>query len=158
MESAKHRLPQGKTILRIPLMPQFPVSEAKQRELANKMRQWGISEEDLVEEFIRGSGPGGQKIQKTSVVVTLFHPPSGIRVRCHEGRSQGLNRYYARKRLVEKLEEKTLGIKSELRQKMEKIRRQKRKRSRRAKEKILTEKRRRAAVKKLRKTPAEEKD
>jgi protein subunit release factor B len=120
------------------------------------MASLGIREQDLIEEFIRGSGPGGQKINKTSVVVLLRHPPTGLQVRTHRGRSQALNRYYARKTLVEKLEARILGKKSAQRQAREKIRRQKRKRSRRAKEKMLGEKKMVSEKKQLRKTPSSE--
>ena len=131
----------------------MPVSEKKWQDLQQKMDSLGILEEDLVEEFIRGSGAGGQKINKTSVVVQLSHGPSGVQVRCQEARSQALNRYYARQRLVEKLEVKVLGEKSAKQQKIEKIRRQKRKRSKRAKEKVLVEKKKVAEKKKTRQTP-----
>ncbi len=131
----------------------FPVSPTKLNSLRSRMVRLGVREVDLEEEFIRGSGAGGQKINKTSVAVLLTHRPTGIQVRCQEGRSQGLNRFEARRRLLDKLEEKILGEKSRLRQKMEKIRRQKRRRSRRAKEKILGDKRKISQKKHLRKKP-----
>ncbi len=134
-------------------MPTFPVSPAKEQELIRRMLAVNLKEEDLEESFIRGSGPGGQKINKTSVAVQLLHRPSGLMVRAQTGRSQAMNRYFARKRLVEKLEEKILGEKSERRQLAEKIRRQKRRRSRRAKEKMLREKKITAEKKQLRKPP-----
>lgn len=139
-------------------MPTFPVSAAKEKELLQRMKKFGVKETDLEEHFIRGSGPGGQKIQKTSGTVKLIHRPSGLVVRSQQGRSQGLNRYYARKRLVEKLEERILGEKSARQQMIQKIRRQKRRRSRRAKEKMLKEKKIVADKKKLRKTPKIEND
>lgn len=113
------------------------VSPRKQQELMQAMEKLGIRENDLSEEFIRGSGAGGQKINKTSVVVQLSHIPSGISIRCQQGRSQAMNRFYARRLLVEKIEEKLLAEKSAKQQLIEKIRRQKRKRSKRAKEKVL---------------------
>lgn len=134
-------------------MPTFPVSPAKIKDLEQRMEALGIHESDLTEEFIRGSGHGGQKINKSSIVVQLTHQPSGISLRCQEGRSQALNRYYARKRLVEKLEAQVLGEASEQQQKIEKIRRQKRKRSKRFKEKMLQEKRIQAEKKQLRQKP-----
>lgn len=134
-------------------MVQFPVSEAKNRELQQRMKVLGVREADLVEEFIRASGPGGQKINKTSVAVLLTHLPSGLQVRSHRSRSQILNRYDARKRLVEKLEARLRGKKSEEQKAREKIRRQKRRRSRRAKEKMLKEKKRTSEKKALRRTP-----
>lgn len=134
-------------------MPLFPVSPAKEKELYDRMDRLGMKGSDLVEEFVRGSGPGGQKINKTSVAVTLRHIPSGITVRCQESRSQALNRFLARRLLMEKLESKILGEKTEKRKLIEKIHRQKRRRSRRAKEKMLADKRHQAVKKGLRKTP-----
>ncbi len=135
------------------MLPTFPVSSAKAEDLKKRMQDLSIREADLVEEFIRGSGHGGQKINKSSIVVQLTHVPSGISLRCQEGRSQALNRYYARKRLVEKLEAQVLGEASAQQQKIEKIRRQKRKRSQRAKEKMLGEKRVQSEKKQSRKSP-----
>jgi protein subunit release factor B len=137
-------------------MVQFPVSLSKNQALNRKMAALGIREDDLLEEFIRGSGPGGQKINKTSAVVLLRHPPTGLQVRCHRGRSQALNRYYARNTLVEKLEARILGKKSAEQQAREKIRRQKRKRSRRAKEKMLAGKKKISEQKIMRKRPSTE--
>ena len=144
--------------MEVMILVSFPVSEKKMADLVKKMAALGIREEDLAEDFIRGSGAGGQKINKTSAVVLLSHRPSGIQVRCQEGRSQGLNRYYARKRLVEKLEFKVLGAKSALQQKIEKLRRQKRKRSKRAKEKVLKEKKHTSLIKQTRRSPPPDQD
>lgn len=133
----------------------FPVSETKQSDLEARMAALGIAETDLIENFIRGSGAGGQKINKTSVAVWLKHTPSGTEVRCQESRSQALNRFLARRMLVERLEAKVRGETSERQQEREKIRRQKRKRSRRAQEKMLTNKRYHAHKKGLRRPPRE---
>lgn len=110
-----------------------------------------LDENDLEEMFIRGSGPGGQKINKSSIAVLLTHSPTGIQVRCQETRSQAQNRVLARRRLTEKLEEKIFGEQSAVRQAIEKIRRQKRKRSKRAKEKMLATKKHQATKKETRK-------
>ncbi|MFI5334446.1 MAG: peptide chain release factor family protein, partial [Chlamydiales bacterium] len=112
--------------------------------LQARMERLGLKEADLVERFILGSGKGGQKINKTSSCVYLKHLPTGIEIKCQQERSRELNRYYARKLLCERLEEKVLKIKSERQQEIEKIRRQKRRRSRRSKEKMLGEKRHQA--------------
>src|SRR3990167_4303559 len=121
-------------------MSLFPVSPEKQKQLEKKMIELGVRENDFLETFIRGSGAGGQKINKTSMAVSITHVPSGISVRCQESRSQALNRFLARRLLLEKIESKILGEKSAEEKRKEKIRRQKRRRSRRAKEKILVQK------------------
>lgn len=131
----------------------LPISPAKLADLQKRMAKLNILEEDLEEEFIKGSGPGGQKINKTSVVVLLTHKVSGIQIRCQETRSQSLNRYYARKLLVEKLEQKVWGEKSKKQQEIAKIKRQKRKRSKRAKEKVLEAKKKNSLKKELRRKP-----
>jgi protein subunit release factor B len=135
-------------------MSAFPVSPEKQQELEARMRRLGIREADLEEQFVRSSGPGGQNVNKTSTCVVLLHWPSGLIVRCQQERSQALNRFLARRRLVEKLEEQRLGAASRRQQAIEKIRRQKRRRSRRAKEKMLAAKHHRAQVKQARERPS----
>jgi protein subunit release factor B len=111
------------------------------------MNRLGIREEDLEETFIRSSGPGGQHVNKTSTCVALVHRPSGVSVRCQQARSQALNRFYARRILVEKIERQRLGEQSAEQQRIAKVRRQKRRRSRRAKEKLLDDKHRQAVKK-----------
>ncbi|MCB0332361.1 MAG: peptide chain release factor-like protein [Bdellovibrionales bacterium] len=118
------------------------------------MERLGIDEKDIIENFIRGSGSGGQKINKTSSCVQLLHKPSGIEVKCQQERSQAMNRYIARRELCDKLEEQIEGKRSKAEQEREKIRRQKRKRSKRAKEKMLQEKLKRSEVKESRKKPS----
>ncbi|MFH0798758.1 MAG: peptide chain release factor-like protein [Pseudomonadota bacterium] len=119
----------------------MPVSLSKQNDLNQRMKRLGISENDLREHFVRSSGAGGQNVNKVSTCVVLKHLPTGIKVKCQRERSQALNRFLARRILVEKLERKILGEMSALEQKMWKVRKQKRRRSRRAKEKVLAEKR-----------------
>lgn len=123
--------------------------------LEKRMERLKIYEDDLVEHFILGSGPGGQKIQKSHSTVYLKHIPSGIEVKCQKERSREANRFFARRMLCEKLEEHLEGIKSKRQQKIEKIRRQKRKRSKRAKEKMLAEKKKRGEIKEMRRPPTE---
>ena len=104
------------------------------------MAEASVYEEDLDETFILGGGPGGQKTNKTSSVVRLFHAPSGIQVRCGENRSREINRWLARRTLAEKILEREQGRKSAQQQEREKKRRQKRRRSRRQKQKMLADK------------------
>ncbi len=104
------------------------------------MAEASVFEEDLDESFILGGGPGGQKTNKTSSVVRLFHTPSGIQVRCGENRSREINRWLARRALAEKILEREQGRKSAEQQAREKKRRQKRRRSRRQKQKMLDDK------------------
>lgn len=126
------------------------ITAEKQDKLQERMEALGIREEDLDEHFIRGSGKGGQKINKTSSCVQLIHRPSSIEIRCQQTRSQADNRYWARRELCDRIEEKILGEKSARQQAFEKIRRQKRRRSRRAKAKMLDAKSRQGEKKKLR--------
>lgn len=137
-------------------MGRYPVSIDKEQKLLADMARLGLVEEDLTERFIRGSGSGGQKINKTSSTVHLVHNTSGLEVRCQQTRSQALNRYYARKELCQKLEAQILGVASAKEQAREKIRRQKRKRSKRQKEKILASKRLDSKKKQNRRKPTGE--
>ncbi|MBU1894995.1 MAG: peptide chain release factor-like protein, partial [Candidatus Omnitrophica bacterium] len=75
----------------------------------------------------------------------------GIEVKCKQARTQGLNRFLARRILVEKIETKILGKLSSEKQRIEKIRRQKRKRSKKSKEKMLADKKKQTQIKNLRK-------
>ena len=134
----------------------FSVTSYKEEALKAKMASLGIKETDLEEKFIRSSGKGGQKVNKASTCVYLKHKPTGIEVKCQKERSQALNRFLARRILVNKIESLVLGRKAEERKKIEKIRRQKQKRSKRAKEKMLRYKKMRSEKKKLRKNPAME--
>jgi protein subunit release factor B len=125
----------------------FGVSAKKEDALRFKMAQLGIFEKDLEEKFVRSSGHGGQHVNKTSTCVYLKHIPTQIEVKCQKERSQGLNRYYARKILAEKIEAMICEKESEEKKRIAKIRRQKRKRSKRAKEKMLEEKRKQSRKK-----------
>ncbi len=131
----------------------FKVRKYKEEALKTRMDSLGIKETDLEEKFIHSSKKGGQKVNKTSACVYLKHKPTGIEVKCQKERSQALNRFLARRILVNKIESLVLGRKAAGQKEIEKIRRQKRKRSRRAKEKMLRYKKMRSENKKLRKFP-----
>ncbi len=128
----------------------------KEAELKAKMAFLGVRESDIKELFILSSKKGGQKVNKTSACVYLKHNPTGIEVKCQQERSQALNRFLARRILVNKIESLVLGREAEEQKNIEKIRRQKRKRSRRAKEKMLRYKKIRSENKALRKRPTVE--
>jgi len=128
----------------------MPVSSEKEKMLQDRMKSLGVAETDLEETFIRSSGPGGQKVNKSSSCVYLRHLPTGLSVKCQKERSQSLNRFLARRVLLDKIEIQQKGLMAEARQTIEKNRRQKRKRSKRAKEKILTDKHQQAEKKILR--------
>ncbi|PKN38269.1 MAG: peptide chain release factor-like protein [Deltaproteobacteria bacterium HGW-Deltaproteobacteria-2] len=128
----------------------MPVSSDKTKSLADRMLTLGVAESDFEESFIRSSGPGGQKVNKSSSCVYLIHIPTGLSVKCQRERSQSLNRFLARRLLLDKIEKQQIRFIAQEKEKLEKIRRQKRKRSKRAKEKILTAKHQQAEKKVLR--------
>jgi protein subunit release factor B len=128
-------------------------SPEKWNALEARMAKLGILPDDLIEKFIRGSGSGGQKINKTASCVYLKHTPSGIEVKCQAQRSRELNRFIARKELCETYQEQILGIQSARQQAREKIRRQKRRRSRRSKSRMLDDKSKQSEKKQLRQKP-----
>ena len=80
------------------------MSEEKDRWLKKRMETLGIHEKDIEEKFIRSSGKGGQKVNKTSTCVYLKHIPTGIEVKFMRERSQSLNRFLARRELVKRIE------------------------------------------------------
>jgi peptide chain release factor len=125
----------------------FPVSFAKAQALAVRLRQLGIREEDLEESFVHSGGSGGQNVNKVATCVLLVHRPSGTQVKCQQARTQGMNRYLARRILCERIERERLGAASAEAQRVAKLRRQKRRRSARAKEKVLRAKHARAETK-----------
>jgi len=113
-------------------MLNFAVTEEKNKWLREKMEVLGIQENDLLEKFVRSSGKGGQKVNKTSTCVYLKHIPTGIEVKCMKDRSQSINRFLARRELLEKIEYLSGGV-TDRDIKSAKIRKQKAKRIKRTK-------------------------
>src|SRR5262249_22951673 len=128
-------------------MSTFPVGPEKENQLNRRMSALGVTEADLRESFVRSSGHGGQNVNKTATCVVLVHQPTGLQVKCQTTRQQGLNRFIARRLLLDKLEAMRTGRVTEQRARIEKIRRQKRRRNRRAKERMLADKARQSAKK-----------
>ncbi len=115
-------------------MPEFAVSDEKNRWLSHKMAELEVREEDLKEVFVRSSGNGGQHVNKTSTCVQLTHIPSGITVSASRERSQSINRFLARRQLLEQLEA-LQGIVTPEMKRIEKLKKQKARRRRRSSQK-----------------------
>jgi protein subunit release factor B len=111
-------------------MTVFAVSDQKNRWLQQKMAELNVREEDLEERFIRASGNGGQHVNKTSSAVQLRHIPSGICVSSSQERSQSLNRFLARRELLERIEALSGVVTPEMRR-ITRLRKQKDRRRRR---------------------------
>ena len=111
------------------------------------LERLGVARADVEERFIRGGGPGGQKINKTSSTVWLRHGPSGIEVRCQAERSQAANRERAWRGLCERLEARAGSAASAARQEKEKVRRRARQKSRGQKARMIESKKHRAFIK-----------
>src|SRR5438445_9457366 len=128
-------------------MSALPVSLEKQAALTQRMLALGVLESDIEESFVRSGGHGGQNVNKSSTCVMLQHRPTGLQVKCQTTRQQGLNRFIARRLLLDKIEALKKGFVAADRTRIEKIRRQKRKRSKRARERMPADKAHHAAKK-----------
>lgn len=107
--------------------------------LEAKMAKLGIHREDIKEKFIKASGRGGQKVNKTSSAVFVSHEKTGLSVKVDKHRSQHLNRFLALRSLVEKIEAKMTGHRQT--EQFEKIRKQKQKRKKRNQIKLFVKRR-----------------
>lgn len=131
-------------------MSLFNISPEKENALAERMQRLGVQESDLRETFVRASGPGGQNVNKVATCVHLLHIPTGLSVKCQQERSQAMNRFLARRLLLDRIERLQQGMVQAEKMRMERIRRQKRRRSRRAQEKTLEAKHAQSEKKALR--------
>ena len=114
-------------------------SQKKIDALEKKMKQLNVKKEDIEEKFIKSSGRGGQKVNKSSSAVFLKHKKTGISVKYGKERSQNLNRFMASRRLVEKIDAHLNGVPDKEKERIEKIRKQKKRRKRKTRQKIKTD-------------------
>ena len=124
------------------------ITKNKWENLRKLMTSLNIDEENIIENFIKGSGKGGQKLNKSSSCVQLKY--KNIEVKCQKTRSQSDNRFWARRDLCDKIIELKDDIITKKKKEYFKIRKQKLKRSKRAKEKIMQIKINQSTKKKLR--------
>ena len=117
-------------------MGKFGVSPEKEQALLIRMKELGVAESDIDEKFLRSGGPGGQNVNKVATCVQLKHIPTGIVVKIQDDRSQGVNRFLARRSLVSKLEERLSDKPTKEQLKIAKIQKQKKRRKRRTKSKL----------------------
>jgi protein subunit release factor B len=80
------------------------ITPAKTEALKARIARLGIDLRLVDEQFVRGGGKGGQKINKTSNSVLLRYPPLGLVVRCQRERKRSLNRFLALRELVDEIE------------------------------------------------------
>jgi protein subunit release factor B len=112
--------------------------------LETRLHALGVLRSDVDERFVRGSGPGGQKINKTSSTVWLRHRPTGIEVRCQAERSQAANREQAWRELCDRLEARVRSARDFAQQVRETERRRNRQKSYGQKVRMIQAKKHRA--------------
>ncbi len=112
-------------------------SKEKISALEKRMSDLGIKKEDIEEKFIKSSGRGGQKINKTSSAVFLKHKKSNLSVKCGQARSQHLNRFLALRNLIDMIETIMIGQNEGVPKKNDSIKKQKQRRNAKTKKKLL---------------------
>jgi protein subunit release factor B len=111
-----------------------PVTRQKLETLRERIARLNVDLGAVDETFVRGSGPGGQKINKTSIGVQLRYAPLELVVKCAKERSRALNRFLALRELVDQVEMREAPESSQRLAQRDKIRKQKRRRARRSKQ------------------------
>src|SRR5688572_20690228 len=101
------------------------VSSAKRAALIDKMKRLNIDPRDIEETFTKGSGKGGQKINKTSNKVVLFYKPLNLIVASQRERERSVNRFVALRELVDQIELQISPDTSPRKKQWERVRRQK---------------------------------
>jgi protein subunit release factor B len=115
--------------------PEFSdITPAKAAALKERIARLAIDLRLVEEQFIRGSGHGGQKINKTSNAVLLKYPPLGLIVRCQRERKRSLNRFIALRELVDEIEVRVSPETSERLREIARIRKRKARAHARAKD------------------------
>ncbi len=110
-------------------------SEEKRKELSRLLNELGVEKKDLEERFIKSSGRGGQKVNKSSSAVFIRHAKTGLSVKYGKHRSQDLNRFMALRLLAEKIQSNIHGQDSRQDQFIHKRRKQKQKKRSRTRKK-----------------------
>lgn len=113
-------------------------------QISERLAALGWQSAEVEERFVRGTGPGGQKINKTSSTVWLRHGPTGVEVRCQRERSQAANRDLAWLEMCEKLEARARAAREAVVEAREAERRRTRQKSRGQKARMIEAKKHRA--------------
>lgn len=108
-----------------------PVTPAKRDALQQRITRLGIRLDLVEERFVRASGPGGQKVNKTESGVQLSYPPLNLNVKWTRERSRALNRFLGLRELVDEIERIVSPQTSERLREEQRIRKQKDRRRRR---------------------------
>lgn len=121
-------------------MGKFNVSQQKENELLKRMKELGVFETDISESFVKSGGKGGQNVNKNSTCVHLKHIPTGIFIKYDKERSQLLNRFFARRELISRIESALNPNDTVAKRKANKKKKQKARRKRKTQIKLLKNK------------------